>query len=60
MNSNKNLGDKIRVLRKMIDLNQDNLAEVLNVSQQTYSRMKNTSKINGEQLDIIAKVLGVK
>ncbi|MBP6387031.1 MAG: helix-turn-helix transcriptional regulator [Pseudarcicella sp.] len=60
MNSNKNLGDKIRVLRKMIDLNQDNLAEVLNVSQQTYSRMENTSKINGEQLDIIAKVLGVK
>lgn len=53
-------GDKIRGIRLLKELTQDNMADMLNITRTSYGDMeRGTTKISDERLEQIAKVLGV-
>ncbi len=57
----KKIGERVRVLREIRNLSQENMSDELKMSQQGYSRIERGDKeIKIARLEQIAKILGVK
>ncbi len=55
-----NIGNKIKMVRESINLSQEYVATKLNISQQTYSRIKkNLDNISVSRLRELSSILGV-
>jgi len=52
-------GDNIRAIRRIIGINQYELAERMNSNQQFVSRMENKEQLDEDTLQKVAKALGV-
>ena len=53
-------GDKIRLIREMRGLSQENVATMLGIGQNTYSRIEtNQTKLDAKTLEQLAGVFGV-
>jgi len=55
----RHVGENIRQIRKTMGMNQKDLAEKIQVSHQTLSQIENSEEVSPEQLDQVAKALGV-
>ena len=54
-----NLGRKIRHMRELLNLTQEDVAEKLGVSQQTVSNIESNETVEHDQLEKMARALGV-
>ncbi|TRX49869.1 helix-turn-helix transcriptional regulator [Fulvivirga sp. M361] len=55
----KHMGRKVRHMRELLNLTQDDLAEKIDMSQQTVSNIESSEKVDDEQLEKVAKAMGV-
>ncbi|WP_255518165.1 helix-turn-helix domain-containing protein [Fulvivirga sp. M361] len=53
------MGRKVRHMRELLNLTQDDLAEKIDMSQQTVSNIESSEKVDDEQLEKVAKAMGV-
>ncbi|TRX44909.1 helix-turn-helix transcriptional regulator [Fulvivirga sp. M361] len=55
----KHMGRKVRHMRELLNLTQDDLAEKMDMSQQTVSNIESSEEVDDEQLEKVAKAMGV-
>ncbi|TRX61375.1 helix-turn-helix transcriptional regulator [Fulvivirga sp. M361] len=55
----KHIGRKVRHMRELLNLTQDDLAEKMDMSQQTVSNIESSEEVDDEQLEKVAKAMGV-
>ncbi|NDV69687.1 helix-turn-helix domain-containing protein [Dysgonomonas sp. 25] len=58
-NNSKHHGENIRKIRRIIGLNQYDLADKMNTNQQFVSRMESKEELDEETLQKVSKALGV-
>lgn len=54
-----NVGENIRLLRRLRGFNQRDLSEKMHVTQQTLSEIENSEEVSDEQLEKVAEALGI-
>ena len=55
----KHVGRNVRHMRELLKLTQDDIAKKMGVSQQTISYIESSEEVEEEQLDKVAKAMGV-
>ncbi|MCG8386557.1 MAG: helix-turn-helix domain-containing protein [Cytophagales bacterium] len=55
----KHLGRKVRQVRELLSLTQEEVAEKMGISQQAVSNIESNETVEREQLDRVAKAMGV-
>ena len=55
----KHLGRKVRQVRELLSLTQEEVAEKMGISQQAVSNIESNEIVEREQLDRVAKAMGV-